>query len=188
MRERGVQAAAPQGKRSAAHADRLRTLIGRGVVPGYFLGIPERLRRLPGPEREPSRREHQFLVAGGTDLFVQRPGQMLEGQLSFVSDSPQLRTLRVEEDRLLLGAGLSMEQVKEIPEVKDQLPQLSDALSSIASAPIRRRATLGGNIINASPIGDFTVMLLALAAVLGLSNGRAVRQLPLEKEGTSCPG
>jgi xanthine dehydrogenase small subunit len=73
-----------------------------------------------------------------------------------------------------------MEQVKEIPELKDQLPELDDELSLIASAPIRGRATLGGNIVNASPIGDFTVMLLALGAVLGLKKGQVVREVPLE--------
>jgi xanthine dehydrogenase small subunit len=171
----------PQGQTDASEMDHLRTLVARGVVPEYFLSIPERLRSLKVPERKPPLSENQFVVAGGTDLFVQRPQQMLERQLSFVSDNPELRTVRVEKQRLILGAGISMEQVKEIPELKNHLPELVDALSRIASAPIRNRATLGGNIVNASPIGDFTVMLLALGAALGLKNGRAIREVPLER-------
>jgi xanthine dehydrogenase small subunit len=74
-----------------------------------------------------------------------------------------------------------MERVKEIPQLKEQWPHLADELSLIASAPIRNRATLGGNIVNASPIGDFSVMLLALGAVLGLKNGKAIREVPLHR-------
>jgi xanthine dehydrogenase small subunit len=72
-----------------------------------------------------------------------------------------------------------MEQVKDIPELKKWFPQVIEALPLIASAPIRNRATLGGNIVNASPIGDFTVMLLSLGAVLGLNAGGAIREVAL---------
>jgi xanthine dehydrogenase small subunit len=150
-------------------------------VPEYFLTIPERLRSLKVPRRRQSRSADRCLVAGGTDLFVQRPGQMLEEDLSFLSTDSEMGEIRVESKRLLLGAGISMEQVKEIPELKDRLPELADEMSLIASAPIRRRATLGGNIVNASPIGDLTVMLLALGAVLQLKSGQAVREVPLER-------
>jgi xanthine dehydrogenase small subunit len=177
----GVQGARLEGSGAEPNKDHLRHLVACGVVPEYFLGIPERLRSLEAPGRMPRRSEKTSVVAGGTDLFVQRPGQMLEGQLSFLSSTPGYRDVRIEKERLILGAGVSMEEVKDIPELKDQLPGLADELSLIASAPIRRRATLGGNIINASPIGDFTVMLLALGAVLGLNSGRADREVPLDR-------
>jgi len=178
---RDVQGARLQGSGAGTDMDQLRYLVACGVVPEYFLGIPERLSSLEVPGQRASRPDSSSVVAGGTDLFVQRPGQMLEGQLSFLSAVPGIGEIRVEKERLLLGAGISMEQVKEIPELKDQFPELDDELSLIASAPIRRRATLGGNIVNASPIGDFTVILLALGAVLGLKKGQAVREVPLER-------
>ena len=178
---RGVQEIGSQGSGAGPDTDHLRYLVDRGVVPEYFLGIPERLGSLEAPGRTARRSGSTPIVGGGTDLFVQKPAQMLEGQLSFLSTVPGIDEIRVEKERLLIGAGISMEQVKEIPELKDQLPEIDDELSLIASAPIRRRATLGGNIVNASPIGDFTVILLALGAVLGLKKGQAVREVPLER-------
>jgi xanthine dehydrogenase small subunit len=177
----GAQGAGLQGGGAGPDTEHLRYLVARGVVPEYFLGIADRLSSLEVPGRPARRSDSTPVVAGGTDLFVQRPAQMLEGQLSFLSTVPGIGEVRVEKERLLLGAGISMEQVKEIPELREQLPELDNQLSLIASAPIRRRATLGGNIVNASPIGDFTVMLLALGAVLGLKKGQAVREVPLER-------
>jgi len=169
-----------QGGGNAPYPEHLQTLVTWGVVPEYFLTIPGRLESLKVPRRQRRPASHS-VVAGGTDLFVQRPNQLLEEELSFLSSAPELHQIRVEKKRLLLGAGLSMERVKEIPELKERLPQIAEELSLIASTPIRNRATLGGNIINASPIGDFTVMLLALGAVLGLKNGTAIREVPLER-------
>ena len=178
---RGLHSAGLEGSGAEPDTGRLRYLVARGVVPEYFLGIAERLSSLEPPGRTARRSDSTPLVAGGTDLFVQRPAQMLEGQLSFLSAVPGIGEIRFEKERLLLGAGISMEQVKEIPELKAQLPELAAELSLIASPPIRRRATLGGNIVNASPIGDFTVILLAVGAVLGLNKGQAVREVPLER-------
>ena len=56
---------------------------------------------------------------------------------------------------------------------------LDSAMSLMGSLPIRHRATIAGNIINASPIGDMTVILLALDAEIGLHSGKARRSLPL---------
>lgn len=176
-----AQDAPLSGSAATANVDYLRNLVACRVVPEYFLTIPERLRSLNVQWARQSRSAGLSLVAGGTDLFVQRPERMLEENLSFVSNTPQMGEVRVEGQRLLLGAGVSMEEVKEISELKDRLPALADELSLIASTPIRNRATLGGNIINASPIGDFTVMLLALGAVLQLKKGKNIREVPVER-------
>jgi xanthine dehydrogenase small subunit len=171
----------PGARRGRPWQEHLKTLIACGVVPEYFLGIPERLGSLEAADSHLRGAEERALVAGGTDLFVQRPEQLLEEQLHFVSRAPEMREARAEGTRLLLGAGIAMEEVKEIPELRERLPRLAEDLSLIASAPIRNRATLGGNIVNASPIGDFTVMLLALGAVLGLKGGKGIREVPLER-------
>ena len=49
----------------------------------------------------------------------------------------------------------------------------------MGSLPIRQRATIAGNIVNASPIGDMTIALLALDAEIGLVAGEGHRSLPL---------
>jgi xanthine dehydrogenase small subunit len=134
-----VQVGGLQGSTDTTNQEHLQALIACGVVPEYFLTIPERLGSLKTSRSKQHRSAGRSVVAGGTDLFVQRPEQMLEEDLSFLSTEPGFRKVRVEKERLLLGAG------------------------------------------NASPIGDLSVILLALGAVLQLKNGKAVREVPLER-------
>jgi xanthine dehydrogenase small subunit len=171
------------GSQDSGDPDRghLERLVALRVLPEYFLSIPSRLRALRAMMPADSRSPGHTVVAGGTDLFVQKPEELVESSLRFVSKKEKLHQIRIEKSRLILGAGVSMEEVKDIPVLRERIPQLVAALPLIASVPIRNRATLGGNIVNASPIGDFTVMLLALGAVLGFENGKNTRDLPLDQ-------
>ena len=72
-----------------------------------------------------------------------------------------------------MGAAVTARQLRESPVFKELFPDLHDFLALFASTQIRSRATVGGNIINASPIGDLTILFLALGAILNLS-GRSV--------------
>jgi xanthine dehydrogenase small subunit len=65
--------------------------------------------------------------------------------------------------------------------LRKTLGDLSGFLDLICSEPVRQRATIGGNIVNASPIGDMTIMLLALDAELVLTRGGARREAPLRE-------
>ena len=135
-----AEPAGPAGGRSSrsqaeASMEHLRFLVVCGVVPEYFLGIPARLSSLEVAGGGARRGEGGSVVAGGTDLFVQRPAQMLEGRLSFLSGTPELREVRVEKERLILGAGIAIEEVKDIPELKERVPELADELALFASAP-----------------------------------------------------
>jgi xanthine dehydrogenase small subunit len=117
------------------------------------------------------------LVAGGTDLFVQRAEELQDAPLVFLSER-DLGGTWVRDGRRFLGATMPMQDLCGVP-------PFGDYLSCVASGPVRQRATVGGNLVNASPIGDFTIMLLALGAVLGIrrpdSTARrsAWRELPL---------
>jgi xanthine dehydrogenase small subunit len=58
---------------------------------------------------------------------------------------------------------------------------IEPAMRLMGSLPIRNRATIAGNIVNASPIGDMTIVLLALDADVGLVGGDDHRSLPLRE-------
>jgi xanthine dehydrogenase small subunit len=138
----------------------------------------ESAREPAGPAGEPAREGAPVLVAGGTDLFVQRPDALQDAPLVFLSERDLARTW-VRDGRRYLGAMMPMEDLCGVPPFAAYLP-------CVASGPVRQRATVGGNLVNASPIGDFTIMLLALGAVLGIrapavGPGRspALRELPL---------
>ncbi|MBN1837472.1 MAG: FAD binding domain-containing protein [Spirochaetales bacterium] len=169
-------------------AGRLALLVELGVVPRYFLEVPERLRGLregeaagqaaagaAGAPAGPS-----ILVAGGTDLFVQRPEELARGALRLLSRERGLSGMRREEGRLVIGAATTMEELQILPELAQSLAPAAAALQWLASSPIRQRATVGGNLVNASPIGDLSVLFLALGAQMGLHSVRGSREIPLE--------
>ena len=65
--------------------------------------------------------------------------------------------------------------------MQQYFPEFKQYTKLVSSTPIRNMATLGGNFINASPIGDFTIFFLALDASLTLADGNTTRELPLRE-------
>lgn len=120
-------------------------------------------------------------IAGGTDLMVdvnQRDRRFR--RLIALEALPELRRFELTEDELVLGAGLSLSELEQRLE-RERAPRLLRALFPLfASRLIRNRATLGGNLATASPIGDAAPCLLALDASVTLLSPRGARQLALE--------
>ena len=80
----------------------------------------------------------------------------------------------------IIGARASVTELIESDIIKKHLPSLKEKLKLFGSVPIRNRATVGGNIVNASPIADITSILLALNANLHLRQNKVDRTLPLK--------
>ena len=156
--------------------DRLRQLVAQRWLPEYFLEIPERLRR---PELQTAVSGDGVLIAGGTDLFVQRAEELAETTLKLLSRRDDLRGVRVAAGRCVIGAATRWAELEDSPQFGEVLPGIAEHLKLAASRPIRHRATVGGNIINASPIGDLTILLLALDAEVSLAAGPALRSVRL---------
>lgn len=164
-----------------APAERLPVLVEAGVVPAYFLDIPQRLAGMPESSRPARGRMREGeLVAGGTDLFVQRPEQLADSRLQLLSRCEGLAGIEADEDGCVrIGAATPLEKMRVSPLLAEMLPDLRGFLTLVSALSIRNRATIGGNIVNASPIGDLTVMLLALGAELELDDGRHSRVMAL---------
>jgi xanthine dehydrogenase small subunit len=79
----------------------------------------------------------------------------------------------------VIGAGCSVAELAQSPLLAAHLPALPHILRHVASSAIRQRATVGGNLVNASPIADLAVLLLALDAQLTLRSAQGERSLPL---------
>lgn len=161
---------------SASNGQRLPMLVKKGMLPAYFLMIPERLERIVENEKYSNgsihaTSGHDFTIGGGTDLFVQKheslvkSGVRLLGTLSSAPHEPY-----EQDGYCVLDARTPVSAVLESPLINRHIPQIGSFLRLFASTPIRNRATLGGNINNASPIGDMTAILLALDAELTLHN------------------
>ena len=166
-------------KLDKAPAKRLEALISAGVLPEYFRAIPG---RLAAPAAPAAGGKNAVLVAGGTDLFVQKPEQLLESDLCFLSKRRDLDYVREEGWSLKVGGAVTIEDFRNSDAVRRHFPRLADDLLLHSSAILRNKATLTGNIVNASPIGDATIILLALGARLVISGeGGKKREVPLDK-------
>ncbi|HQZ16871.1 MAG TPA: FAD binding domain-containing protein [Vicinamibacteria bacterium] len=118
-------------------------------------------------------------VAGATDLLVidHATGRQHESVLNVLGIA-ELQGIRVEADQLSIGAASTFTQIRQSPEVAKHAPLLAHAAATIGAAQIQNRATLGGNIANASPAGDSLPALLALGAMIMVSGTREQRLVP----------
>jgi len=88
-----------------------------------------------------------------------------------------LKQCTKSEHSLILGAAVPLNDAA--PLLLNAFPQVAELVTRFASLPIRNQATIGGNVANASPIGDMPPLLLALNAILHLDNGESVRMIPI---------
>jgi xanthine dehydrogenase small subunit len=120
-------------------------------------------------------------VGGGTDLYVQRQDEMKEADLGFLFDNESLNGIVQKEKRCCIGPSATVSDIAQSPVFRENFPRLDAYIRLVSSTPIRNMATLAGNFVNASPIGDLTIFFLALDAQLVLRDGNKKRELPLRK-------
>ncbi len=121
------------------------------------------------------------ILAGGTDLLV---------QLRSVDNSPrtivdikklaETNRLDIGSEQIYIGAAIPSAELFENTDLKALLPGLLEAADLIGSTQIQGRATMGGNLCNASPAGDSIPAMIAVNAVCDIANDSGGRQLPVE--------
>lgn len=130
-----------------------------------------------------SKRPNAVLLGGGTDLIVyanQRYDRF--ASLIALDAVPELRVFEHSPSEVTLGAGHSLSHVEELLHGAGlRIPMLAQLWPLFSSRLIRNRATLGGNLGTASPIGDSPPALLALDAELSLASETGIRRLPLRE-------
>ncbi len=117
-------------------------------------------------------------TAGCTDLMVR--GVEALHQMDRVIDLlgiPELRGIREVEGGLEIGATTPFSEIRRSAAVLSAFPALADAAGQIGGWQIQNRATLGGNLANASPAGDSLPVLLALNATVVLASARGFREI-----------
>jgi len=120
-------------------------------------------------------------IAGGTDLYVYLNAGTLEAP-RFVDlwGLRELRGIRESGEALRLGATTTMSQIREHPLLARRYPALVQAAAEVGGRQIQNRATIAGNIANASPAGDSLPALLAYDAIVQAKSARGGRTLPFE--------
>jgi xanthine dehydrogenase small subunit len=165
-----------QSAASSASNTILERAIKLGNVPTFFASIPARLEELRHVHDGSQLTAHRSLfVSGGTDVYVQSPETMAESDSAHLFFDENLRGIRDAGDFIELGASTTVTDLLVSPVMQSIFPDLYKHLKLVSSTPIRNMATLAGNFINASPIGDMTVWFLALDAEIALTSAEHVR-------------
>ena len=157
--------------------------VQNGHLPEYLLEIPSRLTALQqnlNGALQPKTDSPKFL-GGGTDLYVQQHDTMPHTDIEFLFHKPVLNGIEEKDGICFMGAACTVTDMLESPVFQSHFPNLSAFGKLISSTPIRNIATVAGNFINASPIGDLSIFFLALDAQLFVSDGTNQREIPLRK-------
>ena len=119
------------------------------------------------------------IIAAGTDLSLEITQSMKEfSHIVSVNQVIELKEIKDNAKELEIGAAVSYEDAASC--LITNWPDLGPFLQRFASLPIKNWATIGGNIANASPIGDMPPVLIALDAKLKLRKGPVSRTINLE--------
>jgi xanthine dehydrogenase small subunit len=168
-------------------------VASKKILPEYFATIKDKLQALQQENSKFKIQNPKFIpVGGGTDLYVQKHDEMTNADIRFVFDEPVLNGIVKEGNKCILGSSATVSDLMNSSIINEAFPDFHRYAKLVSSTPIRNMATIAGNFINASPIGDFTIFFLALDAQLSLlqiptsrdklsSEGGGLRTVPLRQ-------
>lgn len=117
-------------------------------------------------------------VAGCTDLMAaDHAGGVIRPEVVDISRLPELRGIVLKDGWLDIGAATTFSELRKDEDVLEHFPILAEVSGTIGGWQIQNRATIGGNIANASPAGDSLPVLLALDAELTLASSDGERKV-----------
>lgn len=121
-------------------------------------------------------------LAGGTDLFVAlNAGAEPRTRFLDLSELRALRGILETGDRVTIGAHATFREIREHEVIRRRLPALAAAAAEVGGWQIQNRATIAGNIANASPAGDSLPVLLAHEAVVRVASLRGQREIAIHE-------
>jgi len=123
------------------------------------------------------------LLAGGTDLIVSlRARERIPKTVIDIKAVKELHELSYDDRRGLgVGAAVTLNRLLRYDATSKHFPVLCEAVSTIGDYEIRNRATLAGNICNASPAADSAPALLVLEATVNLASSKGRRSVPVRE-------
>lgn len=151
--------------------------IAQNIVPHYFSEIYERLLKISSPKTTSVAKK----IGGGTDLFVQQPEKLSTGSLQTMVNNGQQPWLVEKEDTIEVSGHATVSFLARQEVMRKCFPNFESVIKLVSSTPIRNMATLAGNFVNASPIGDFSVFFLALSSTLIIEDNHGLtREQPFK--------
>jgi len=128
-------------------------------------------------------KKNRILFSGGTDLMIRHHARAgirpdFKEDVLYLADLLELKTIQITKRSLEIGAEVTMADILTHPEIPEYVKA---PFAQVGSVAIRNKATLGGNIVNASPAGDTLGMLYALdAKIICQSKLQGIWHIPIE--------
>jgi len=122
-------------------------------------------------------------LAGGTDLLVEIRNAIRSPDLLVdIKGLSELSVLSLDspDEPIRIGPAVTLNRIAENAELRKRFPALADAALSIATYQLRNRATVGGNLCNASPASDSIPPLIVVGAVMEIAGPEGSREVPLD--------
>ena len=121
------------------------------------------------------------VFAGGTDLLVQMEAEMIEpGLLVDIKKIAEARSVTFEKDHVRIGAAVTGAELGENDQLISMWPGVVEAVELIGSDQVQGRATIGGNLCNASPAADSVPAMIAAGARAVIAGPNGTRETPVE--------
>ncbi|MGB7963510.1 MAG: FAD binding domain-containing protein [Propionicimonas sp.] len=152
----------------------------QGLLPEAVARAGTGLRPLPLEPPLPPGEHGPIRLGGETDHTVRHPhARARYGPWLRLHRLPALRGISEHETGITIGSAVTVAELQASPLIADAWPDLPAFLDRFGSPAIRHLATVGGNLVNASPVADLAVVLLALRADLTIDGPAGRRDLPL---------
>ncbi len=120
------------------------------------------------------------ILAGGTDLLVQMKTDMVTPELIVdIKGIKETRTIVEKDGAFTIGAAVSGAELKEHPTLSKIWPGIVEGANLIGSTQVQGRASLGGNLCNASPAADSVPTLIAAGATVVIAGPNGRREAPV---------
>ena len=154
----------------------------RSALSSLKLERPRSLAAALGALHQSVANERLIPLAGGTDLYVYLNAGTLAGR-RFLDLTPlaEIGGIRPRRDGVTIGALATFREIRTHPVLRRRFPTLAAAAAEVGGWQIQSRATLAGNVANASPAGDSLPVLLALDAVVRVQSVRGARAIPFDR-------
>ena len=112
-----------------------------------------------------------YIIAGGTDLIIKlRNEKIYDYKIIDISKFDEFRKIHITKDEIVIGSCVTISEIEKNEDIKKYLPALHTAAYNLGSPLIRNRATIGGNLANASQCGDTIPVLFAYDADIKIMN------------------
>ncbi len=122
------------------------------------------------------------VLAGGTDVIVQMETDLIEPELIVdIKKIPEVRGITAEDAGFRVGAATTGMQICDHEEFAKTWPGVIEGVKLIGSIQVKGRASMGGNLCNASPGADSVPPLITAGAIARVVGSKGVREVPVEQ-------